>query len=86
VDVDDVGADPVTGAPPGAEVGLYVDAVRQLEAGDLVLTETGRAYRVVAVRVQQRGKRTGRQHLRVVVLAEPPADEVPALTLRWYRR
>ena len=76
----------MSGAPPGAEVGLYVDAVRQLEAGDLVTTESGRAYRVVSVRVQERGKRVGRQHLRVVVLASTPAGEAPALTLRWYRR
>lgn len=55
-------------APAGAEVGLYVDLVASVEVGDVIETRTGRRYGVVNVRVQERGKRRGRQHLRVIVL------------------
>ena len=73
-------------APPGAVVGLYVDTPKVLDLGDVIATETGRRYRVVGVRVQQRGAHTGRQHLRCEVLAPDADADPPRLTLRWYRR
>jgi len=75
-------------APAGAEVGLYVDLVAPVAAGDVIQTESGRRYGVVSVRVQLRGMRVGRQHLRAVVLS--PEDElsegVNVHTIRWYKR
>lgn len=77
----------MTGKPAGSVVGLYIDADRLLEVGDVITTTTGRAYEVLRVRVQQRGKHAGRrQHLRCVVLPMLPVGEVPALVLHWYRR
>lgn len=75
------------GAPPGTEVGLYVDTTQRLLVGQIVTTEAGRVYGLVAVRTQATGRHAGtRQHLRAVVLPEMPAGETPALVLRWYRR
>lgn len=75
-------------APAGAEVGLYVDLVAEIALGDVIETQTGRRYGVVGVRVQQRGKHMGRQHLRCVVLS--PADDQSITgrvhTIRWYKR
>ncbi len=89
-------------APVGANVGLYVDLVARVDVGDIIETQTGRRYGVMAVRVQARGKHAGRQHLRVVVLerdvdhkvvATQNGDgiditEVPATIhrIRWYVR
>lgn len=85
-------------APAGAEVGLYVDLVEPVRVGDVIETRSGRRYGVVAVRVQERGKHAGRQHLRVVVLDENEGllkAAVIARTgtmygrihrIRWYRR
>lgn len=56
-------------APIGTEVGLYVDLVERVHPFDVIETRSGRRYGVLSVRVQSRGKRAGRQHLRVVVLA-----------------
>ncbi len=56
-------------APAGTEVGLYVDLVAPVEIGDIIETRSGRRYGVVSVRVQERGKHAGRQHLRAVVLS-----------------
>ena len=89
-------------APLGAEVGLYVDLVAIVAIGDIIETQTGRRYGVISVRVQQRGKLAGRQHLRCVVV-DPAADhkivatqngdgidilEVPTTVhkIRWYVR
>ena len=66
-------------APPGAEVGLYLDLVATVNVGDVVETRSGRRYLVVAVRRQERGKHAGRWHVRAVVLGE---DELPAAFLR----
>lgn len=77
-----------TPAPVGAEVGLYVDTVQAVEVGHVIATETGRAYGVISVRRQERGKHVGRQHLRCIVLdglgAVAPGTVV--VTIRWYRR
>lgn len=58
------------GAPAGAEVGLYVDLLANVHVGDVIETRAGKRYGVVAVRVQERGKNAGRQHLRCVVLED----------------
>lgn len=60
-------------APIGAVVSLYVDLVARVGSGDIIETQTGRRYRVLSVREQQRGKHRGRQHLVCVVMA---ADEL----------
>ena len=74
-------------APEGADVGLYVDLVSQVETGDVIQTHSGRRYLVTNVRVQLRGAHAGRQHLRCVV---GPEDTLPASgvlhSIRWYRR
>ena len=59
-------------APVGTNVGLYVDLVARVAVGDVIETQTGRRYGVASVRVQERGKHAGRQHLRVVVLGTEP--------------
>lgn len=75
-------------APAGAEVGLYVDVIGRVAPGDVVETQSGRRYAVVGVRVQERGKRAGRNHLRAVVMS--PGDPLPLSgmlwRIRWYRR
>lgn len=84
--------------PIGSEVGLYVDLVDRVYFGDLIETRSGRKYGVVSVRIQARGKRAGRQHLRAIVL---DADAQPGTRhddrgvdigagrvhrIRWYAR
>lgn len=75
-------------APPGSIVSLYVDLAAPVELDDLIETQTGRRYRVLAVRVQERGKHRGRQHLRVLVLHRD--DQAPPESrthrIRWYKR
>lgn len=74
-------------APAGAEVGIYVDSVAPVAVGDVIETQTGRRYVVVARWVQERGMYFGRQHLRCVVL--DPDASVGASTvhrIRWYAR
>jgi hypothetical protein len=74
-------------APAGAEVSLYVDSIASVEPGDAIVTGTGRAYMVTAVRVQARGKHRGRQHLRAIV--SDVADIGPGIRrhkIYWYRR
>lgn len=83
-------------APAGAEVGLYVDLVAQVQVGDVLETRSGRRYGVVSVRVQARGKHAGRQHLRAVVIAEDERAVIAAgdysaggariHRIRWYAR
>jgi hypothetical protein len=75
----------MTAAPAGAEVGIFVDLVARVAIGDVIETQTGRRYGVVAVRVQQRGGHVGRQHLRCVVLAVGDAGG-DVHRIRWYRR
>lgn len=75
-------------APAGAVVSFYVDLVDQVGEADIIETESGRRYAVLAVRVQQRGKHRGRQHLKCVVLASD-APYIPGQIfhrIRWYAR
>lgn len=74
-------------APVGANVGLYVDLVREVMPLDVIQTQTGRLYLVLEVRRQTRGKHAGRQHLRAMVIDE--STELAGVTLhriRWYAR
>ena len=71
-------------APVGAFVRIYYDG-RPLSPGDYLLTPTGRLYQVITVRVQQRGKHRGRQHLRCLV-DETPIGGRRVLPLHWYPR
>lgn len=82
-------------APAGAVVQLYVDLDRQVARDDIIETRTGRAYRVLTVRVQERGKHAGRQHLCCLVLGEnwlagidraAANPEAYVHRIRWYRR
>ena len=73
-------------APIGAEVGIHVDLVDQVVAGDAIVTQTGRTYLVVSCRRQQRGIHAGRQHLRCLVAESPPPAGVRVHRIRWYKR
>jgi len=83
-------------APAGAVVRIYVDLVARVNVDDVIETQTGRRYHVIGVRVQQRGKHKGRQHLACAVLGEdelsyagmqPDHPLVPAVhRIRWYAR
>lgn len=77
----------MTAAPVGAVVKLYVDAPWPLEPGCVLTTPTKRAYLVIAVRMQTKGKRRGRQHLQAVV-ADPQDLPLgaPTFGMRWYKR
>jgi hypothetical protein len=76
----------MTAAPSGAEVGIFVDVIAPVAIGDVIETQTGRRYGVVAVRVQQRREHVGRQHLRCVVLGAGAEAGGEVHRIRWYRR
>lgn len=73
-------------APIGAEVGLFVDLIARVAEGDVIETKRGRRYGVTKVRVQERGKNVGRQHLRAVVLDEGARWAGRTHRIKWYRR
>ncbi len=77
----------MTAATPGSVVSIYMDTPRTLTDGDFIRTSSGRLYEIAAVRIQERGKHAGRQHLRVVVMP-PDYDTGDAVVhpLMWYRR
>lgn len=54
---------------------------------DVIETESGRRYSVIAVRVQECGKHKGRQHLRCIVMpADEPQHGEKTHRIRWYKR
>lgn len=74
--------------PPGSLVRLTYDGSSVSEGDYLRTHTTGRLYRVVTVRRQERGKHAGRQHVLAQVMppshvVEPDADVLPIL---WYSR
>ena len=76
----------MSAAPQGAEVKIYYDGP-SLAPGDALCTRTGRVYGIVHVRVQERGKHAGRQHLRCVVLELADVLEgTRVFPLVWYKR
>lgn len=73
---------------PGESASLYVDTLATIEEGDFIETTTGRRYLVTHVRVQEKGKFVGRQHLKTVVM-EPdflPPEDATIHVIWWYRR
>jgi hypothetical protein len=76
-------------APAGAVVRIFYDGP-ELVAGHFLRTATGRTYLVVSVRVQRRGRHTGRQHLACLVTERGPTvrDHVEGRVhpLHWYPR
>lgn len=54
-------------APRGTEVGLYYDSPTLVQVDDFLQTRSGRTYLIISVRIQERGKHVGRQHLRALV-------------------
>jgi hypothetical protein len=75
-------------APPGSLIRLYYDARERVERGDFIRTPTGRTYLIEAVRVQQRGKNKGRQHI-VAMVMEPDfdlSDDDIVHPLHWHKR
>jgi hypothetical protein len=74
------------GALPGEVVKLTYDSpLHKLTEGDYLQTPTGRLYEVLAVRVQEKGKHAGRQHLTAIVSSGHPPD-VNVYPLHWYPR
>lgn len=74
-------------AAEGTEVGIYVDLAAPVAPGDAIVTPSGRAYMVVAVRVQERGKHAGRQHVRGIVTHESRVPfGIQVHRIRWYPR
>lgn len=75
-------------APIGAIVKLYFDTRRTLAPGDVCQSSTtGRSYRIVTARQQQRGKHTGRWHVEAVVIDPATVDDDDRIfTYFWYRR
>lgn len=78
-------------APLGAVVRIHVDLLETVGVGDIIQTGTGRRYSVLGVRIQQRGKHAGRQHLQCLVVAndwlpETPEPDAKLHTIRWYKR
>jgi hypothetical protein len=75
------------GKPPGSIVSLYFDSPTLMREDDVIRTESGKCYRVVSNRVQERGKHVGRQHLtcRVIEEAEVTADDF-VMPIYWYAR
>lgn len=73
--------------PVGSLVSLYYDSDRLVEEADVIRTPTGRSYRVVSVRVQERGKNAGRQHIKALVIepSEVTIDDV-VHPIHWYSR
>lgn len=74
-------------AAVGSEVGIYYDGVAQVDEGDVIRTSTGRCYRAIHNRIQQKGKHVGRQHLRVQVIDPSEVTEADTVhPIYWYRR
>lgn len=72
-------------AVPGSVVSLYYDSPRDLAAGNVLLTPTGRAYQILELRRQARGRHVGRWHLKALVLEKIPPGAT-TYPIYWYRR
>lgn len=72
----------------GQPAALYYDGAAPVAVGDYIRTRTGRTYLVTGVRVQERGKHAGRQHLATVVMAPDhvPEDDATVHPIWWYAR
>lgn len=66
---------------------LYIDAAQEMEEGDVVRTPSGKSYRVVSTRIQQKGKHIGRQHLQTIVIDPKEVSSTDTvLEIHWYPR
>lgn len=73
---------------PGEPASLYWDGWDRAEPGDYIRTKTGRTYLIERVRIQERGKHKGRQHLSTIVM-EPdhqPEPDAKIHMIYWYAR
>lgn len=72
----------------GEQARLYYDGARPVDVGDFIRTPTGRTYLVDHVRIQERGKHAGRQHLVTTVMPDDHEPELDAVVhpIHWYRR
>ena len=74
-------------APAGAVVRIFVDSSEAVAVGHVIETTSTRRYEVLGVRVQQRGKHAGRQHLECLVLPDgDPARGRFVHRIFWYKR
>jgi hypothetical protein len=73
---------------PGESARLYYDGRQVAEEGDYIRTPSGRTYLVEHVRIQEKGKHAGRQHLQTVVMSPDhvPEPDARVLPIYWYRR
>ena len=73
--------------PLGTECTLYYDSPREVEAFDVIRTQAGTCYRVLEVRIQERGKHAGRKHLKCLRIAPEDVEEDDTIhPLYWYSR
>lgn len=73
--------------PLGTTCEIHYDSPRKVEPFDVIRTGAGTCYRVLEVRIQERGKHTGRKHLECLRIApeEVEADDT-IHPLYWYSR
>lgn len=74
--------------PLGTTCKLHYDSPREVEAFDVIRTEpAGTCYRVLEVRIQERGKHAGKKHLKCVRIAAGDVEEDDVVRpLYWYQR
>ena len=73
--------------PLGTTCTLYHDSPRDVEAFDVIRTGAGTCYRVLEVRIQERGKHVGRKHLKCLRIAPEDVEEDDKVhPLYWYSR
>lgn len=72
-------------AAAGSVVQIYVDSMRNIQVGECLVTDTGRSYQIIEMRVQAKGVHVGRKHIRAIVFDQAPRGVITH-PLRWYRR
>lgn len=71
----------------GDVVALFFDSTNRVEPGHYLRTGTGRTYRAVSVRTQQRGAHIGRQHIQAEVVDSDEVDPADTVhRIHWYIR
>lgn len=71
--------------PVGAVVRITYDSECSISLDHVLKTPSGRAYRILELRRQMRGKHAGRYHLRCIVIDEIPDDAI-VHPICWYSR
>ena len=73
--------------PLGSIVSLYYDGFDVVEVDEVIQTQTGRSYRCISNRVQEKGKYKSRQHIKALVIDQADITEDDVVhPLYWYRR